>query len=112
MTEKQKKALKVLNELWYISHNDGLAKLRDEDYYLLVECILDNDNDYPTDKEWKDYFKKNIVNVPFVRTVPFPECYSPDGVCSNPHRDCINCPRIFGNGGITITTTDLKEEQK
>ena len=41
MNDKQKKALKVLNELWYVSHNDGLSKLRDEDYYILVECILD-----------------------------------------------------------------------
>ena len=107
MTEKQKKALKILNELWYVSHNDGLAKLRDEDYYLLMECILSND--YPMDEEQKDYYKKNIVNIPFVRTMPFPGCYSPDGICLNPHRDCVNCPRIFGDYTTTITTTNVKE---
>ena len=106
MTEKQKKALKILTELWYVSHNDGLSKLRDEDYYLLVECILDNDNDYPMDKEWKDYFKKNIVNVPFVRKEPWAQCYTPDGTCNNTFHDCIGCPKHFGSGGTTITTTD------
>ena len=94
MTEKQKKALKILNELWYVSHNDRLAKLKDEDYYLLVECILDNNN------------KKNIVNVPFVRKEPWAQCYTPDGICTNPFHDCIGCPKHFGSGGTTITTTD------
>ena len=108
MTEKQKKALKILNELWYVSHNDGLAKLRDEDYYLLVECILGNE--YPTDEEREDYYKKNIINIPFAFCkIPFPECYLPDGICTNPFRDCVNCPRIFDSGGTTITTTYVKE---
>ena len=63
MTDKQKEAIKILNELWYVSHNDGLAKLRDEDYYLLLECVLDNKkhynlDNYPTKKQWEEIFKK------------------------------------------------------
>ena len=62
MTEKQKQAIRILNELWYISRNDGLAKLRDEDYYLLLECVLDNKKhhkNYPTvDKNYHMNFKE------------------------------------------------------
>ena len=107
MTDKQKKALKILNELWYVSRNDGLANLSDENYYLLLEFVLDNNkyhNDYPTDKPWEDY-PMNRDRTPLV------QCYAPDGVCTNPFHDCIGCPRHFG-GGATFTTTDLKEEQK
>ena len=33
-------------------------------------------------------------------------CYAPDGICTNPQRDCINCPKtFFGNGNTTTTTT-------
>lgn len=97
MTDKQKKALEILNELWYVSRNDGLAKLSDENYYLLLECILDN--------------KESIVNIPFFRKEPWVPCYAPDGVCANPFHDCINCPRQFGDWSFT-TPTDLKEEQQ
>ena len=37
-----------------------------------------------------------------------PHCYSPDGICTNPLKDCINCPKQFDNG-TTITTTNTLE---
>ena len=43
-------------------------------------------------------------NVP----TPLP-CYSPDGICMNPHRDCINCPKR-GTGGTWTTNTSIKAE--
>ena len=89
MTDKQKKALKSLNELWYVSHNDGLAKLRDEDYYLLVDCIL---------------VEEHVSLIPY--NAPKLSCLEPDGVCTNPFHDCIGCPKHFGGGSTTITTTD------
>lgn len=97
MTEKQKQALNILNELWYVSRNDGLAKLSDENYYLLLECILDN--------------KKSVDNVPFVIREPWVQCYTSDGICHNPFQDCIGCPRQFGDWNYT-TPTDLKEKSK
>ena len=105
MTEKQKKALKILNELWYVSRNDGLAKLSDENYYLLLEVVLDNNkyhNDYPTDKQWEDYFKNRD------RT-PLAQCALPDGICTNPFHDCIGCPRQFDGGNCITTTTKVEE---
>ena len=107
MNDKQKKALKVLNELWYVSRNDGLANLSDENYYLLLEVVLDNNkyhNNYPTNKQWEDYFKNRDKT-------PLAQCALQDGICTNPFHDCIGCPRQFGDWNYT-TPTDLKEEQK
>ena len=36
---------------------------------------------------------------------PQPPCYAPDGVCSNPFHDCINCPRHSSLGGYTTSMT-------
>lgn len=41
----------------------------------------------------------------------FPDCCGPNGVCINPHRDCINCPtRGCGVvGSWSVTTTNVKD---
>ena len=36
-----------------------------------------------------------------------PMCYEPNGTCTNPFRDCINCPKTFTTGGSFITTTTI-----
>ena len=36
-------------------------------------------------------------------------CYAPDGICTNPQRDCINCPKR-GTGGAWSTNTSIKAE--
>ena len=36
-------------------------------------------------------------------------CYAPDGICTNPCRDCINCPKI-GTGGTWSTDTIVNKE--
>lgn len=28
-----------------------------------------------------------------------PKCYEPGGFCTNPHMDCINCPRTYTGSG-------------
>ena len=38
---------------------------------------------------------------------PYPEtwhvpCYAPNGICTNPHKDCINCPKDWSRP-FTIT---------
>lgn len=33
--------------------------------------------------------------VPTIISQPYePPCWSNDGICTNPYRDCVNCPRI------------------
>ena len=43
-----------------------------------------------------------VTYVPFSQTLP---CYAPDGICTNPQRDCINCPKTYGPYEQSITTT-------
>ena len=56
-------------------------------------------------------------NQPTISYIPFQstrlQCYEPGGICTNPFRDCIDCPRRFGDGNTTITTnTIFKDEQQ
>ena len=37
----------------------------------------------------------------------FPPCYAPNGICTNPQMDCINCPKR-GTGGTWSTNTSIK----
>ena len=38
-----------------------------------------------------------------------PPCYAPNGICTNPQRDCINCPKI-GTGGTWSTSINTNKE--
>jgi len=65
-------------------------------------------------KDAEDEFNRGIYRgyAPSVPTITYqPPCYSKDGICTNPFRDCINCPRQFGGGNYT-TTTDVKINEK
>lgn len=42
---------------------------------------------------------------PIQVTVPQPPCYAPDGICTNPFHDCVNCPRQ-GTEGYWATDTN------
>lgn len=48
---------------------------------------------------------------PLIRIMPTDsprlQCYEPGGTCTNSFRDCINCPKTFGSGCGTFTTTTL-----
>lgn len=35
-------------------------------------------------------------------------CCQPNGVCTNPQMDCINCPKRGGSGGTIISTNTTK----
>ena len=42
-----------------------------------------------------------------------PPCYAPDGICTNPFHDCINCPRF--SGGVlwrTLCSSTSNTEKK
>lgn len=36
-----------------------------------------------------------LMPYPYPITYESKPCYAPDGICVNPQRDCINCPRLF-----------------
>lgn len=56
----------------------------------LAELLVERDRQLP------------ISIPPFERIIT--PCYAPDGICTNPHRDCINCPRQFGTSEVITTT--------
>lgn len=98
ITTDQKQAIMVLMNLYNESHID------EEQYFLLLDFVLGDSN-----KELE------VVRIPFVQWQP--QCCEPNGVCTNPFHDCVNCPKQFGSGGTytstTITTTEKgKEEQQ
>lgn len=37
-------------------------------------------------------------------------CYAPDGICTNPFRDCIGCPKK-GTGGTWSTNTNINKKE-
>jgi hypothetical protein len=47
-----------------------------------------------------DKLGKTSPNVP--ASLP---CYAPNGICTNPQMDCINCPK-HGAGGVWSTSTN------
>ena len=38
-----------------------------------------------------------------------PPCYAPDGICTNPQMDCINCPKKF-NFNTNFTSPITQQE--
>jgi len=42
------------------------------------------------------WYQQNLNPVP-------KECYEPGGTCTNPHMDCINCPKYYNDGSRTYT---------
>lgn len=84
MTDKQKKAVRVLNTL---HHNLSLTFFSDDDYFLLLEFIIGNQEDkYTTSdtgtfittiKEILENDKKKIIDIP--QTVLY-GCSIPDSL--------------------------------
>ena len=69
--------------------------LTKEDYMKLpkerlAELLVERNNQLP------------IIVPPFSREII--PCYAPNGICTNPHRDCINCPRPHVTSDVTTTT--------
>lgn len=100
MTNKQKQAIKILNSLW--TANGGMMRISEEEYFILLECVLDEEKPkiYPSTTPLR-------INIPHERTASL-QCYEKDGICTNPFKDCINCPKIHGGGAETSTSTNIK----
>lgn len=75
------------------------------DIFQELNNIEDNILDDLRDIRLADKLGKTSPNVP----APIP-CYAPNGICTNPQMDCINCPKR-GTGGVWSTSTNtIKEE--
>lgn len=66
--------------------------------------IKDNILDDLRDIRIVDKLGNPSPNVP----TPLP-CYAPNGICTNPQKDCINCPKR-GDGGTWSTNISIKAE--
>ena len=80
----------------------GLDK-RLKDISQQLDNIEDNILDDLRDIRLADKLGKTSPNVPIT------PCYAPDGICTNPQMDCINCPKS-GTGGTWSTNTSIKAE--
>ena len=83
-------------------------KLTKEDYMRLpkerlAELLVERDEKEFMPPIWPD------------KPTQFLPCYAPDGICTNPHMDCINCPRkttggVYTSPNTTTGTSTLKAE--
>ena len=69
---------------------------------LQLDNIEGNTLDDLRDIRLADKLGKTSPNVP--TALP---CYAPNGICTNPQMDCINCPKR-GTGGTWSTNTSIK----
>lgn len=47
--------------------------------------------------------REPAISIPYTT---HPQCFEPGGVCTNPHRDCINCPGPISGTAYWSTTTN------
>lgn len=93
-----------------------------EDFVRDTEGILNdlavnvkgNYNTLEQQQEDIGYIKMRINHIlglmhPAHEVVKQQPCYAPNGICTNPQMDCINCPKR-GTGGTWSTNTSIKAE--
>ena len=72
-----------------------------EDYMRLPKARL---AELLAERDEQDKNKTIIPYQPVLGGQYNPPCYAPDGICTNPFHDCINCPRLFSGNGTTTST--------
>lgn len=111
---------------FFIRTGKQLSSVRADMYddvgnHYLVEVLnkLDNNNkDFKKLTDIVDKMHRNlcvqIADKMVDRVYPptyNPPCYAPNGICTNPQRDCINCPKI-GTGGTWSTSTNISKNDE
>lgn len=49
------------------------------------------------------------ITPPSIVVTPYnPPCYAPDGICTNPQMDCVNCPKRCTSGRWVTDTGGTK----
>lgn len=100
-----KKILKEIADKQY-ANGETLSDIRGDtvDIFQELNNIEDNILDDLRDIRLADKLGKTSPNVP--AALP---CYAPNGICTNPQMDCINCPKR-GTGGVWSTSTNKVKE--
>lgn len=84
-----------------------MKMLTKEDYMKLgkerlAELLVEKDAEI---EKLRQYYPP--IYLPYLQDYT-PKCYEPGGTCTNPHHDCINCPRlggiVYGSSTSTFTT--------
>lgn len=99
---------KLLDDIrgWQKLRYETLSDIRGDTVDIFQELNDIGDNIH--DDLWNIHLAQKLGKIsPNVSITP---CYAPDGICTNPHRDCINCPKI-GTGGSWSTSTNLNKEE-
>jgi len=81
---------------------DNIENSNDQDFEKLTDIV---------DKMHRnlcDEIADKMVDRVYPPTYVTP-CYAPNGICTNPQMDCINCPKR-GTGGTWSTSTNLNKE--
>lgn len=85
---------------------EDLMKLSKE---RLVELLLETQTEQETEPNVTPYIPWYPYNPPYIysqpHTIDTVPCWAPDGYCSNPHHDCIDCPKTATGGSGTWVTT-------
>lgn len=88
-----------------LEHNESIENFWAADSGLVIKLLKELvDIEHKSDE-------RNDNMFPFMQEIMRnynPPCYAPDGICTNPQMDCINCPKR-GTGG-TWSTNIVKEE--
>ena len=69
-----------------------------------LDNIEDNILDDLRDIRLAQELDKTLPNVPIT------PCYAPNGICTNPQMDCINCPKRGTGGTWSTSTNTIKED--
>jgi hypothetical protein len=76
-----------------------------QDISQQLENIEDDILDDLRDIRLADKLGKTSPNVP--AALP---CYAPNGICTNPQMDCINCPKRSAGGTWSTSTNTINKE--
>ena len=89
-----------------LEHNESIENFWAADSSLVIKLLKELvDIEHKSDE-------RNDNMFPFMQEIMRnynPPCYLPDGICTNPQMDCINCPKR-GDGGTWTTGTNINKE--
>ena len=74
-----------------------------EDYMMLPKERL---AELLAERDIRDSIRPTPV---IINRLPSAQCWEPDGICTNPFHDCINCPKVYGGTGAFTTNTLVHE---
>ena len=90
-----------------LEHNESIENFWASDSSLVIKLLKELvDIEHKSDE-------RNDNMFPFMQEIMRnynPPCYSPNGICTNPQMDCINCPKKGTGGAWSTSTNTIKED--